>query len=184
MMTHILPAAALILALGLFLGYINPAYTGAVSDLRLEIGNLDHALASAAEYRFRENELAEARNRISAEDLARLSAFLPDGVDNVQLILDIDALAARSGMRLSDFNIAERASPSADSRDTIVLGTEGPTESLTLSVSAVGSYANFVSFLSAVERSLRPLDLVELTIKDSPTGVYSFGMAFRMYWLR
>ena len=184
MMSRILPAAALVLALGLFLGYVNPTYTGAISDLRIEIGNLDRALTAAANYRFRENELAEARNRIRAEDLARLTAFLPDGVDNVQLILDLDALAARSGIRLSGFDIGERNLPASGSGYTVVLGTEGPTESLKLSVTAVGSYEGFNSFLAAAERSLRPLDLVELTIKDSPTGAYSFDMAFRIYWLR
>ena len=184
MIARILPAAALVLTLGLFLGYINPTYTGSIAELRLEMGSLDRALTAAADYRFRENELAEARNRIPAEELTRLTAFLPDGVDNVQLILDLDALAARSGIRLSGFDIEERAVPAAGSESTITLGTEGSTESLDLSVTAVGSYEGFISFLSAVERSLRPLDLIELTIKDSPTGTYSFDMAFRMYWLR
>ena len=51
-------------------------------------------------------------NAFKTEDLDRLRKLLPDHVDNVRLILDLDNLAARHGMALQNVVISEPASES------------------------------------------------------------------------
>lgn len=180
-MNRLLPVVFLLAAFGLFFGYIHPTYSGPIAVARGEIRSYDSALAAAAAYSRKESELLEEKNAIPVEDLERIAAFLPDGVDNVQLIVDLNALADRSGIRLSDFDV-----------ESSVAVEEGggfgdptsPVESLTLSVTATGTYTAFRSFLAASERSLRLLDMTDLTVDDSPTGIYTYGMTFRIYWLR
>lgn len=204
--SRIIPLLLLIGAIGLFVGYTQPTYGGSVASLKEEIANLDSALQAAEQFKQKEAQLTQQRNAMSSEQLARLESFLPDSVDNVQLIVDLNSLASRSGVQLSDFNIegssdttskgstattapvpttVSGASPLASAQgNTLALKTSEPTESLELSVSATGSYAAFRTFLTGVEQSLRPLDVVELSVQDSDTGVYTYDITFRLYWLR
>lgn len=185
MISRIILFVLVLIAIGLFFGYINPTYTGRVAQLKQDIQNYDSALVAAKNFTAKENELITQRNAIPAEGLARVEAFLPDGVDNVQLILDLNALAARSGITLSNFDTSASVSSSGKKTgDKLALVADGPVESLNLSVSATGTYAAFKSFLQAIEWSLRPLDLIDVTIDDSKTGVYTYTMMFRIYWLR
>ena len=187
MTSRIVPILFILIAVGLFFGYINPTYTGKIAELDAEINGYENALAAADRFAEKESELLLQREGIPTEGIARIEAFLPDGVDNVQLILDLNSLASRSGLQLSDFDVAsseEGETESPRGQDQLSLQSDGPSESLDISVSAVGTYASFKSFLEGVEWSLRPLDLVELTVQDSQTGVYNYDMTFRIYWLR
>lgn len=182
MMSRILPVLLVLIAIGLFFGYINPTYTGSVATLRTQIDSYDGALKAAAAFNQKEQQIQLERSSISPENLERIESFLPDGVDNVQLILDLNSLAGRSGLTLSNFDIG--APKAATGGDKLSLASESPVESLDLSVSATGSYGAMKSFLQGAEWSLRPLDLVNLTLSDSRTGVYTYDMTFRIYWLR
>ncbi len=186
MSSRILPLFFLVLAGGIFFAYIQPTFSGSVATLRGEIESLDAALMAARQFKEKEIELTRERNSLSAEQIERLEAFLPDNVDNVQLIVDLNSLAARSGVTLSDFNIVSGEGTTGTSTDTEIIPLEASesTDSLELSVSATGSYAAFRTFLAGVEQSLRPLDIVELTVDDSATGVYTYDVTFRLYWLR
>ncbi len=188
MMSRILPIFAVLIAIGIFVGYINPAYTGPVAALTKQIHDYNGALAASQQFSLQENQLTASRNAIPPEQISRLETYLPDGVDNVQLILDLDALAARSGLQLSNFDIQDTVAPNAAatadaSLAPLALGSPATTDSLELSVKATGTYSAFRTFIAGVEQSLRPLDIVELNITDSPTGVYTYEMTFRIYWL-
>lgn len=182
---RIVPVLMILVALGIFFGYVNPAYSTGVKSLQHEIASYDAALRAAETFRQKEAQLTLERNGISEEGLARVESFLPDGVDNVQLIVDLNALASRSGVSLSNFDTVDRsAQQTAGSASALTLQSEDATDSLDLTVSATGTYDQFKTFLKGAEWSLRPMDLVSLEIDDSPNGVYTYEMTFRIYWLR
>ena len=187
MIQRFLPVLLIIIAVGVFFAYTNPTYTGPVANAKLEVQSLDSALAAADAFEDRENELERQRLALPADKLARLETFLPDSVNNIQLILDLDALASRSGVRLSNFNVGEQPGQSTSGGDD--LGGDLPLEdleavgSLDITVTATGSYAAFRSFLEAAEQSLRLLDLVSVNVK-SGVGAYTYDMTFRIYWLQ
>ncbi|MES2931577.1 MAG: hypothetical protein V4682_02655 [Patescibacteria group bacterium] len=203
--SRIIPLLLLVGAIGLFVGYTQPTYGGSIAALNEEIATLDSALKAAEQFKQKEAQLTQQRNEMSGEQLARLESFLPDNVDNVQLIVDLNSLASRSGVLLSEFSIeggtetsttgntatvaaapvAPLTSPGGPGQgNALALQSSEPTESLELSVSATGSYAAFRTFLTGVEQSLRPLDVIELSVQDSDTGVYTYDVTFRLYWLR
>ena len=189
MTSRIFPILLIILAIGIFAGYVHPTYTKQVDALALEIKDYDAVLLSARQFKEKQAQLLNEKDAITAEQLARLEAFLPDSVDNVQLILDLNALATRSGILLSELDVSVPVAPLEGSTDPLALEAQGPTDSIQVSVNATGSYAAFHTFLAAVENSLRPLDLVEIDVKDAATGVASGGihdyeMTFNIYWLR
>jgi hypothetical protein len=53
-----------------------------------------------------------------------------------------------------------------------------------LTVETTGTYAQFRTFLAGVEQSLRPLDIVNLTVTPNTTGgAYKYDLTIRIYWL-
>lgn len=192
MNSRILPFLSFLVALGIIFAFVGPTWNGAVARARAQIARDNDALAAARSFSERQNELASARNAIDPADLANLAAFLPDSVDNVGLILDLNALAARTGLALSSVDVGGGAGASGGARgasnpaNASVLPAAGasPLGSVDLSLSAVGTYAALRGFLDGVEKSRRLLDVRDLVVKGSDTGVYSYQMTLRLYWLR
>lgn len=187
MMSRLFPILILLGTIGLFVGYVHPTYTGAIQAVSADIQSYDAALAAADRFKAKELQLTGEKNSLPAAELERLESFLPDSVDNVQLILDLNSLAARSGVQLSDFDTTETGgddSKAVGGSSALTAKASAPYDTLELSVSAVGSYAAFRTFIAGVEQSLRPLDVVEMSLKDSQTGVYTYDVTFRLYWLR
>ncbi len=186
-MSRVLPILFLLVAGALFFGYIHPTVMGPIAEKRAEIKKYDAALTAAKRFEQKQLQLQTEVKALPPDGVARLEEFLPDSVDNVQLILDLDGLAARSGIKIEDFNTPTPSLTrnTGDSELSVVTLEDGkPYESLDVNVSAVGSYSQFRSFLSGVESSLRPLDLVALQVTDSLTGIYKYDMTLRIYWLR
>ena len=187
MKSNILPGVALIIAGFIFFVYVNPTLSGPIAETKSAIANDDKALAAAADYENSKNALASARKAIDSSDLTRIVTFLPDSVDNVGLILDINALAARSGVSLSNIDVAKNDNSAAASSGTSgswLSANPNPVGSVDLSLSVIGTYDAFKSFLVGIEKSARLLDVQSIVVKGSDTGVYNYQMTMRLYWLR
>jgi len=186
MNSKILPLLALIISVGIFFGYVGPSWSGSIASTKNAISFDDQALEAAEQYASQQNSLASSRNDISPSDLARVETFLPDSVDNVGLILDLNALAARSSLSLSNIDVVSGVAGNVNRASPKGIPSSGtsPVGSVDLSLSAIGSYSALKSFLIGVERSARLLDVRDVVIKGSDTGVYNYQMTLRLYWLR
>ena len=102
------------------------------------------------------------------------------------LILDLNALAARSGLSLSNIDVIAGATNSKEVAASGALSAldTNPLGSIDLSLSAIGTYAALQSFLVGVEKSARLLDIRDVVVKGSDTGVYIYRMTLSLYWLR
>ena len=185
MNSRALPLLGLIVAIGIFFAYVNPQWNGPIAAANAAIASDNQALAASADYSQRQNELASARNAIDPTNLSRLTTLLPDSVDNVGLILDLNALAARSGLSLSNVDVANSSSNGSNASGAAAgSGATSPVGSVDLSLSAVGTYSALEAFLAGIESSARLLDVRDLAVKGSSTGVYVYQMTIRLYWLR
>jgi Tfp pilus assembly protein PilO len=190
MNSRILPALALLIAIGIVFAYVSPAWNGSINDTKAAIAADDQALKAASTYASQQADLTTKENAIDPASLARLTTFLPDSVDNVGLILDLNTLASRSGISLSNIDVTTNTSGGASgaantgAASAIPVSGASPVNSVDLSLSAVGTYAAFQTFLGGIEKSARLLDVRDLIVKGSDTGVYTYQMAIRLYWLR
>jgi len=185
MNSRILPIIALSVAIGIFFGYVNPTWSGSIADTKAAIELDDVALELSTEYAAKKDVLATDRDRIDPGNLERLETFLPDSVDNVGLILDINALAARSGLSLASIDVAVADGGAKNSAPgALPTAMANPVGSINLSLSALGTFSAFQKFLSGIEGSARLLDVRDMTVKGSDTGVYSYQITLRLYWLR
>lgn len=186
MNSRVLPLVALAAAAGIFFAYVNPTWSGPIAAARDAIALDDSALAESEEYVARQNELSEERAGIDPENLGRIMTLLPDSVDNVGLILDINALAARSGVSLANIDVAtvDSGAKSGAQGALPIATVASPVGSLNLSLTALGTFASFQTFLDGLERSARLLDVQDIVVKGSDTGVYTYQITLRLYWLR
>lgn len=191
MNSRILPMFALLLAIGIFFAYVNPTWNGSIKDMKEAIASDDDALAAASSYNQRVNELAQSRDSIDSTSMTTLESFLPDSVDNVGIILDLNALAARSGLSVANIDVVTGNTGSTNagaqqpaSQGGIPTSMLNPVGSIDLTLSAVGTFGALQTFLAGVERSARILDIRDLTVQGSDTGVYQYQMTIRLYWLR
>jgi hypothetical protein len=173
----------LLASVGIFFGYIRPAWLGTIQTAQAEINAFDEAITAGKGFVDRQNKLLAERNAIREEDLARLQEFLPDNVDNVKLILEIDRIATRNGIQIRNIAISEEA-PVAENAGTLNTVDTRPYGTLLLSFTAVASYPGFLQFLTELEQSLRLIDIVDISFPSSQTGVYNYNLSLRMYWLR
>ncbi len=185
MNSRILPAIALLLAVGVFFVYVNPMWSGSIAATKAAIANDDAALATAQQYVAQQNQLAQARDAISTADQKALTTFLPSSVDNVGLILDLNALAARSGLAITGIDVVGGADASKSKGTEALPGsTVNPVGSVDMSLSATGTYAALQAFLTGIEKSARLLDVRSITVKGSDTGAYAYQLTLSLYWLR
>ncbi len=183
MTSRLLPFLAIVAAVGIFFAYVSPLWNGAIADAKHAIKEDDQALASAAQYVQRQNELATQAAAIDPAALTRLETYLPDSVDNVGLVLDLNALAARSGLALSSVDVVGGSSGAAASLAAGEASAD-PVGTIDLTLNAKGTYADLNTFLKGVELSERLLDERIITVTGSDDGVYDYQMTLRLYWLR
>lgn len=199
MIRNIFSIFGLILAGALFILYTQPTYDE-VRAVRDEIAGYDEALDRAAELQSLKQTLLSRFNAMDPQQIERLEKLLPDHVDNVRLVLNLDNLASRNGLALENVVIGN---PSSQSGSQTVVGAIGAGrqkyDSLTMRFSTTGTYTDFVQFLGALESDLRVVDVVSLALErggsatlrrpfSDPTAlaeaVFRFDISIRTYWLK
>lgn len=182
-MKGIIPIICVVVAGGLFYWYIDPTYA-AIKELRAEEATLNAALDRALELQDTRDQLLSRYNTFAPNDLTRLEKFLPDHVDNVRLVLDMDSIASRYGMRVRNVSIEDPTRTQAAAAAGIIGPDESAYESMVVSFTVSGRYDTFRQFMADLEHSLRLVDVVSLSFTSTDNSVYDFTVGLRTYWLK
>ena len=186
-----------IVAVGVFFVYTQPKYNE-VQARQQQNDQYNQALDKAAELQQLKTTLLSSYNAFNPADTSRLQKLLPDHVDNVRLILDIDNLAGQYGMALQNVVINTPTSGSTPTAIGAIGASKDTYDSLTLKFTTHGTYPNFIRFMQALESSLRIVDLISLSLQPeaaggssagsagtrSSTSSYRYDITIRTYWLR
>jgi Tfp pilus assembly protein PilO len=185
-MSKIVPIIFLVTSGLLFFFVIDPMYNGKGSDdlgikgILQEKAAYDDVLSRARDLQSKRDELRARYNSISAADKTRLEQLLPDTLDNVKLVLDIDRIASRQGLRIK--NIAVNSSAGVE-KNSIIPDEKGyGTATITFSISA--PYDVFLSFLGDLEDGLRLIDITTLGINPKDPKAFDYSVTFKTYWLK
>lgn len=178
-----MPLILLATAAALFMLYTDPAYQN-TKTLAVEGASYDEALDTSQELRKLRDELIARRNTFGQEDLQKLQRMIPDNVDNIRLIIDINGIAARHGLTLKDVKLGT-ISDSVQARSPLAVGASGDqVGSVTLGFTVAASYDEFLMFLQDVEHSLRLLDIEDLSFTAAtPPADNDYHFSVRTYWL-
>ncbi|QQR82875.1 type 4a pilus biogenesis protein PilO [Candidatus Campbellbacteria bacterium] len=173
----------ILLSLGIFFGFTNGRYV-ATKSVRTEIAQYDDALAKAASLATLRDSLKDTYNSFSQDELRRLDTLIPDTIDTVRLIIDINAIARRHGLTV--LNIAVDGATDAGTKKTGIGPQESAYGTISVSFNVSTTYERFKSFLGELENSLRLIDVDSVTLGETNpiTGIATYSIRAKTYWLR
>lgn len=181
-MSNIVSIILILASIGLFFGYIDPTYSGAggIKDLQAQKADYDKALDNSKALQAERDKLLQKFNSLDQTDKDKLVKLLPDNIDNVRLIIDIDNIARTHGMRIRNFT-----TDTGDKKETIGKDT-APYGTLTLTFSTTASYPVFLQFLSDLEHSLRIINVtgIQFTPGTATGPIYDYDVTVQTYWLK
>lgn len=182
-MRYLLPLILIAAAIGLFVVYTNPAYEVSVKALKDQAQSYDDALNKSQELKQVRDQLLAKYNTFSADDKAKLQDMLPDNVDNIRLVIDINNIASRHSLAVKNLQIGDTTSGKT-TRSTAAVGSSGSAiGSVELGFTVSADYDNFLSFLYDLEHSLRLIDVEKISFNESDTGINDYNLTIRTYWL-
>ncbi|TSC69159.1 MAG: Uncharacterized protein G01um101456_303 [Parcubacteria group bacterium Gr01-1014_56] len=182
MKQFLIPIVLVIAAIALFALYTNPTYQSAKS-VQAEVAVYNDALDKSQELRRTRDEKIAAFNTFAPADIERLNSILPDNVDNIHLIIDINNIATRRGLALKNVTLGN-LSDSASARSSLAVGSSGSAVgSVELGFSLSTSYENMLAFIQDLEHSLRVMDIESISFTAGDTDTADYDFSIRTYWL-
>jgi Tfp pilus assembly protein PilO len=187
MLKTILSIILFVIAGGLVFVYASPEYTATQKTLA-EVALYTEANSKVREVQELRNALTAKYREFSQPNIARLQSLLPDHVDNVKLVLDLDGIAARRGIRIGNVSAKREDDKNRSASDAVPsLGIQSAVldaqkyKSLVLEFTVIASYNDFVLFMRDLEQSLRIVDLVSLKMEPvaSRAGVSNLPSELR-----
>lgn len=119
----------------------------------------------------------QAFNNFSSEEIATINKALPDSIDNVRLIIDIDDIASKYRLNIRNIDLrTERPSGSQESAKNY--GTA------TLKFSFTTTYDRFRAFMKDLEDSLRLVDISSVSFSSSDRDLTDYSIELKTYWLK
>lgn len=178
-------------AVSAFIFYVRPTYDAAQS-FKASIARYDSALEKTKEIQVLKRDLLTRYNLFAGDNIDRLLKMVPDHVDNVRLVLDLDGIAAQYGLRVQNVE-AEAITKKEDTQSATLVGgsADEPYQSLTLQFEVVSTYSDFLSLMRDLESSLRVVEIESLSLKQYGTPpstqnepLYTFSVVMRTFWLK
>lgn len=196
----------IVLAVGIFLtvtkGVLDDAGAIAAQNAQYQ-----KSIAKWDELRKQRAAISAQYDAVSDADKQVLNKMLPDSVDNIRLIIDMNNIANEHKLVLKGVKASSPSSDTTTAPDSSATRrlTPGPagasapgglntldatksggptlqTVAITFSVSA--TYAQFLDLMTALEKNLRLMDLTHLTLSANNTGTYDYSVELQTYWLK
>lgn len=190
--------------------FINPTYEE-ISVIKEKIASYNSALDNAKALENERDRLTAKYNAIDPTNIEKLEKLLPDNVDNIRLILEIEKIALPYGMTIKNVQYAAEDSASKTTstgntgggvamnmgKGVVSGGTE--TDSArkeygiwNLSFSTQSTYNNFLNFVKDLESNLRIVDVSSVKFAAGDSGganpnfveSYRYDFSIKTYWLK
>jgi Tfp pilus assembly protein PilO len=185
----------IVLAIGLYMT-VTRSQVAVVQGIRAQNLEYTTAISNAERLIKVRDRVLKDYNNIREEDRQRLDKMIPNTVDNIRLIIDMNSIGLKHGFSLRNIkanaskgektNVAV-SSPAQRSTTRSSNSSSIPTPTLdtvSVSFSVTATYQQFINFMRDLESNLRIMDLTKLTLTANDNGMYDFGVELRTYWLR
>jgi Tfp pilus assembly protein PilO len=194
-----MPVILIGVAATFFFVVTNPLYNS-ISAQKLEGSSYNDALNTSKELQSERDQLTAKYNNIDPDDLAKLEKLLPDSVNNIRLVLEIEQIASPYNMTLSDvkYNATDAGDKTSTDTTAIVQGEDATQQSkdygiFNLEFSTTGTYDDFMNFTKDLENNLRIVDISSIAFDTSVnanpssktnSGIYRYDFKIKTYWLK
>jgi len=182
-MKVILPFLILGLAAITFFYFTSPMLE-TVNGLEVEQAKLTLVLANAVELKEKQDDLISRDNAIEPADLEKLNEFLPNNIDNVRLIIDMNNIAKKFGLTVRNPAIVKEEAKVGEGAPPPPPGGGEANTSAAISFSFSSSYETLKLFLADLAKSLRLVDIETLSFTANDRNLYDYQITLRTYWLK
>lgn len=205
-MKFIFSILLIIISIILFFWIVNPLYSD-VSTLRTEVATYNVALNNSKELQATRDQLTENYKNINKLDRERLERFLPNTVNNIRFILEIERIANMHSMPIKNVrfqpekvsgDVSSDANKVVTPKQGTTVVTSGnqvaslPYGSFPIEFSTEGDYNTFVLFLKDLEHNLRLIDIksISFTVPQPDKNgiinpnIYTYNLKIETYWLK
>ncbi len=199
-MKFIFSISLIIISGVLFFSIVNPL-RGDVSLLRTEVATYNAALDNSKELQKTRDDLVNTYKRIKVEDRDRLEHFLPNTVNNIKFILEVERIANLHSMSIKNikFDVSKptETKTTANGKTTVVTASDpsamSPYGTFPIDFTTEGNYDTFVLFLKDLEHNLRLVDIKSVGfIVPAPQkggvgpdpNIYTYSLKVETYWLK
>lgn len=182
------PLFALIIAIGLGFTYVKPTFIEIQSLQNQEKEYVD-ALNKANQLKQEIDKKKKQMGDFSPVVVDRLTTMVPDSMDRIATVINLDALAASHTLSFSDISIEESvkkqeqtAGRDAAAQTPTSGGADQPAfVSHEIGFSVTGTYEDFRAYLESLEKSLQFFEITKLDF-NAPTGdLFSFNLSVQTY---
>ncbi|HEY4505029.1 MAG TPA: type 4a pilus biogenesis protein PilO [Candidatus Paceibacterota bacterium] len=181
MIRSLIPLVMIVVAVGIFFGPTR-SVLNATEPLTNQRVDLEHALESAQKIQSVRESLQTTYNSFKSSDLSRLQKLVSSHVDNVRLVIDINNMAATYGMFLRNIEVEQVADLISNASAGTIM-SDNP-EHLDIHFTVSGSYESLKLFLDDLGKSLRLVDITDLSFVAKDINLYDYSVNIRTYWLQ
>lgn len=182
-MQFITPIFLIIVSIAVFFGFVDPRYKEISESKKLE-AQYEEALSKSRELQEIKANLLSEYNAFRPEDVAKLEKMLPDNIDNVRLIIEIDNVAKKYGLSVKNLIVRDDVALTTGTSKKQIGPDTRDYSSVTLEFSVGTSYNTFLRFLRDLEQSLRLVDVVSVNFRAEGSDFDDYRVAIRTYWLK
>ncbi len=192
-MRNILSIIIILGSIAAFVLVVQPQYKE-IKNLQAKAVELEGVLVNARKLQSIRDELLDKRDSLVKSDLARLEKMVPESVDNVKLILELQGIADQYNLEIQTASADKEGQEGADGTtseggEASEAGSFVDVDSrdygiISLNFNLTGGYNDFFAFLRDLERNLRITDIKSVGFSSSDNGEYSFDLSLDTYWLK
>lgn len=181
-MKPLFPISLIILSVALFYMYINPTYAD-VRALQSEVEEYNNILDNAQTLAEKKETLINAYNTFTDNDLLRLEKMIPNAIDNVRLIAEINGIGEKYGITIRATRVQENQSRESSLGDITTSPASGH-KTLNITFSFNSTYDKFIQFISDLESNLRIIDFSSISFNvTSGTPALLYQVSVKTHWL-
>jgi len=156
MIKALVPLFSIVVALALYFFFIQDTMER-IAELKIESAQFSEALKDAKELGQTIERLDRERDGIPTSDIDKLEILLPDRIDSVRFIYDLNTIADIHNKTLGEVFVEE------------LKGDVFTSTIVTFSIN--GTYSQLLAFLSDLELSLRIIDVQSVSFKVTNDSV-------------
>lgn len=179
------PVLSVIIAIILFVFFVNPKYAEIIA-VQAQIAEYQDAILKYNNFVNKLDAKIATKVTRSAIENERLDRFVPENINDTQILVDLESLAQRNNLLFGnvevvsgDMDLVRKSGAAA--ADVAVKSDELKTTDISFEL--IGTYEQFKLFLADMEKSMTLFEVVEMSLEADDAPFQQFAITVRAYSL-
>ena len=187
-MRTLTPIISVVISITIFFAFAKPLFTD-VRMLQETNRRIQNQITKKNDLENTVSKLLAIKNAHNPADIERLNALVPESIDEVKVLTDLDALARALKLLLVNVSISKSVSSQvAGKGDTVSAktaqastGSDFNFVTTDISFGIIGTYEQFKAFLGDLERSLVLMEVTHISFSAGEGILQQYELTVRTY---